>query len=274
MGAILIPVAVVAGLALLFGIGLSIASMVFHVQRDPRVDQVRGVLPGANCGACGFSGCDGYAEAIMAEGTSIDLCPVGGNTVLAQLSVLMGVEPETREGSQARVLCQGNWHTVDMKYRYEGIQDCVSAANLLGGMSACIFGCLGMGSCRRACKFDAISVEDGLARILPSKCTGCGLCVAECPKGIIRMLPVKTAHAVLCSNHERGAISRNNCRTSCIACGLCVKNCPVDAITMDRHLAVIDPHVCTDCGKCAEVCPQHTIRPIRTDVAEWLQRNA
>jgi electron transport complex protein RnfB len=270
MGTILIPVAVVAGLALLFGIGLSITSLVFQVKRDPRIDQVRGVLPGANCGACGFSGCDGYAEAIVTGGKPIDLCPVGGNGVLMQLSSLMGIEAKNIEGSQARVLCQGNWHTVDMKYRYEGIQDCASAANLLGGMSACIFGCLGMGSCRRACKFDAIEVQDGLARILPSKCTGCGLCVAECPKGIISMLPVKTAHTVLCSNHERGALSRKNCRTSCIACGLCVKSCPVSAITMDRHLAVIDPQICTDCGKCAEVCPQHTIRPVRTDAAQWL----
>lgn len=264
MGAILIPVAVVAGLALLFGIGLSITSLVFHVQRDPRIDLVREMLPGANCGACGFSGCDGYADAIVVDGKPVSFCPVGGSVLLGKLAVLMGVEADAQEGKHARVLCQGNWDTVETKYRYEGIQDCASAANLLGGMSSCIFGCLGLGSCMRACKFNAIAVDNGLARILPEQCTGCGLCVAECPKGIIKMLPVNTAHTVLCSNHERGALSRKNCRTSCIACGLCVKNCPVQAIVMDRHLAVIDPKICTDCGKCAEVCPQHTIRPIRT----------
>ncbi len=262
MEAILIPVAVVAGLALVFGIALSITSILFHVDRDPRIDQVREALPGANCGACGCSGCDGYAEAIVTEGKSILLCPVGGSAVVEKLSVLMGIKADAQEGKQARVLCQGNWLTVDMKYKYEGIQDCASAATLLGGMSACIFGCVGLGSCQKACKFDAIAVEDGLARILPEKCTGCGLCVAECPKTIIRMLPVKTAHTVLCSNLERGAVSRKNCKTACIACGLCVKNCPVEAIRMDNSLAVIDPARCTDCGKCAEVCPQKTIRPI------------
>jgi len=260
MSAILIPVAVVAGLALLFGIGLSIASMAFHVHRDPRIDKVREVLPGANCGACGCSGCDGYADAIVTDGKPINLCPVGGAAVLEKLADLMGVAAEAAEGHQARVLCQGNWQTVDMKYKYEGIEDCASAATLLGGMSACIFGCVGLGTCKRACRFDAIEVQDGLARINPDKCTGCGACVAECPKGIIKMLPVRTDHTVLCSNHERGAVSRKNCRTACIACGLCVKNCPVSAIRMDNSLAVIDPALCTDCGKCAEVCPQKTIR--------------
>jgi len=263
MEGILIPVAVVAGLALLFGIALSITSIVFHVRSDPRIEKVRETLPGANCGACGFSGCDGYAAAIVTDGKPINLCPVGGSDVLAKLAALMGVEAEEQAGKKARVLCQGNWQTVEMKYKYEGIQDCASAAVLLGGMSACIYGCVGLGSCVKACKFDAIVVEDGLARILPEKCTGCGMCVAECPKAIIRMLPVKTAHTVLCSNHERGAVSRKNCRTACIACGLCVKNCPVNAIRMDNSLAVIDPILCVDCGKCAEVCPQKTIRAIR-----------
>jgi RnfABCDGE-type electron transport complex B subunit len=260
---ILIPIAVIAGLALLLGIGLSIASKVFHVARDPRIDTVREALPGANCGACGYSGCDGYAEAIATGEAGITLCPVGGAPLVKVLGGIMGIEAEEAVGKQAVVLCQGDWNTVDMKYKYEGIQDCASAAALLGGMSACIFGCLGLGSCQRVCKFDAIVVENGLARILPDKCTGCGACVAECPKGIIKMLPVNTEHTVLCSNHERGAVSRKNCRTACIACGLCVRNCPVNAIKMENSLAVIDPALCIDCGKCAEVCPQHTILAVQ-----------
>jgi RnfABCDGE-type electron transport complex B subunit len=165
---ILIPIAVIAGLALLLGVGLSIASKVFHVARDPRIDTVREALPGANCGACGYSGCDGYAEAIATGEAGITLCPVGGAPLVVSLGGIMGIEAEETVGNQAVVLCQGDWKTVDMKYKYEGIQDCASAAALLGGMSACIFGCLGLGSCQRVCKFDAIVVENGLARILPT----------------------------------------------------------------------------------------------------------
>lgn len=256
---ILIPVAVVAGLALLLGIGLSIASKVFYVAHDPRIDMVREVLPGVNCGACGYSGCDGYAEAVATRGISVNLCPVGGSALAKQLSSIMGVEAEDVLGKHAVVLCQGSWDNVQKKYNYEGIQDCATASELLGGMSACIFGCVGLGSCQRACNFGAIVEENGLARVLPEKCTGCGLCVSACPKRIIRMLPANVRHVVRCSNKEKGSISRKLCKTACIACSLCVKNCPVSAIVMRDNLAVIDPALCIDCGACAKVCPQKSI---------------
>lgn len=257
---IVIPVAVMAGLALLFGVGLAVASRVFHVKADERIALVRDALPGANCGACGFSGCDGYAEAVVVNGQKVSLCPVGGAAVAQMLAQIMQTDADMPEQKKAVVLCQGSWDIVKTKYSYAGIQDCAAAAALLGGMSACIYGCVGLGSCATVCPFGAITVENGLASVNPDKCTACGACVEKCPKGIIRLLPEKDAHVVLCSNHERGQVSRKNCNTSCIACGLCVKNCPENAIAMDNMLAVIDPAKCTNCGKCAEVCPQKTIR--------------
>lgn len=256
---IFLPTAIIGVLALLFGLGLAYASKVFEVKVDERVVRVREALPGANCGACGFSGCDAMAEAVVMEGVKPSRCPVGGQAMVSDISEIMGLSAESTVPVKARVLCQGTWHIAQTKYVYDGIEDCAAATRLLGGMSACVYGCVGMGSCRRACQFDAIEVEDGLARIVPEKCTSCGQCVEACPKGIIRMLPVTGEHTVQCSNHERGNISRTNCQRACIACTKCVKTCPVGAIAMKDQLAVIDPAVCTNCGQCVEVCPMSCI---------------
>jgi Na+-translocating ferredoxin:NAD+ oxidoreductase RNF subunit RnfB len=257
---VLIPVAVIAGLALLFGLGLTLAAKAFHVKTDERIAKVRDALPGANCGACGFSSCEGYAASIVESGAGITSCPVGGAAVAGMLAEIMGVEAAPAGGYKARVLCRGIWDVVKTKYRYAGIQDCASAASLLGGMSSCIYGCVGLGSCATVCQFGAITVANGLAVIDHEKCTGCGACVEKCPKGIIKMLPEQLKHLVLCSNHERGQVSRQNCALSCIGCGLCVKKCPEQAIVMDNLLAVIDPNKCTNCGTCFDVCPRHTIK--------------
>lgn len=256
---LLIPVAVVSGLGLFFGLGLSYASKVFEVKVDERVGQVREMLPGANCGACGFSGCDGLAEAIVKGEAKPDRCPVGGAATAEAISRFMGIDAGTVVAKEARVMCNGTCENVESRYTYFGIDDCHSANALASGMNACRYGCLGLGSCRKACPFDAIVIEDGVAKILSEKCTGCGVCVAECPKRIIHMVPATAGHTVFCSNLDKGAVSRKNCRVACIACRKCEKACPSSAITVENNLAVIDPGKCIDCGECAKVCPQHCI---------------
>lgn len=255
---IVVPVIIISGLGLIFGLALSYASKKFAVEADERIGKVRDVLPGANCGACGFSGCDGYAAAII-EGADINKCPVGGPNVVSQIGEIMGVEAEAGEKFVARVMCAGTWDKVHIKFDYDGIIDCRSAATMAGGPSACVYGCVGMGSCKKVCPFGAIEVENGLARINEKKCNACGKCVTECPKGIIRLIPAKSEYSVACSNHEKGAVSRKNCQVSCIACQKCVKECPAEAISIDNLCAVIDTSKCKNCGKCMEVCPSKAI---------------
>ncbi|NLX76643.1 MAG: RnfABCDGE type electron transport complex subunit B [Clostridiaceae bacterium] len=258
MGAILIPVAIVSGLGLVFGIILSYASVKFEVKGDDRTEKVREALPGANCGACGFTGCDNYAEAIV-NGAEINLCPVGGSELVTRLSEIMGVEAQIGEKTVARVMCNGSWDKVTVKFDYDGIIDCRSAATMAGGPSSCVYGCVGMGSCKKVCAFDAIVVENGLTRIDEKKCSGCGKCVAECPKMIIKMVPSKSEYSVACSNEEKGAVARKNCTVACIACRKCVKECPVGAISIINQRAVIDPVKCENCGACIKVCPTTAI---------------
>lgn len=259
MGVILIPIAIVSGLGIIFGLILSYASVKFEVKVDDRVAKVREALPGANCGACGFTGCDNYAEAI-ANGSEINRCPVGGAELVTRLGEIMGVEAGAGEKMVARVMCNGTWDNVNIKFDYDGIMDCRSASTMAGGPSSCIYGCVGMGSCKKVCAFDAIIVENGLARIDESKCSGCGKCVAECPKLIIKMVPAKSEYTVACSNDEKGAVARKNCKVACIACRKCVKECPREAISIVNMHAVIDPSKCDNCGACIVVCPTNAIR--------------
>ena len=256
---ILIPIAVISGLGLFFGLGLAYASKVFEVKVDERIGTVREMLPGANCGSCGFSGCDGLAEAIVNDGVHPSRCPVGGISVVNAIADYMGVDEGSIDVKVARVLCQGDCDNAVIKYNYVGIKDCHAANALAGGMDACSYGCLGLGSCKNVCQFDAIVVEDGLARIIPEKCTGCGKCVEECPKAIINLIPVLTGFTVKCSSHDKGVVSRKNCKVGCIASQKCVKVCPAEAITMNNNVAVINPEKCVNCGACSENCPQKCI---------------
>ncbi len=256
---IIIPVAVISGLGLVFGLALSFSAKVFAVKVDERITAVREMLPGANCGACGYSGCDGLSEAIVNEGVHASRCPVGGIAVVNSISDYMGVDEGSIDVNVARVLCQGNCDNVMMKYSYTGLDDCHTANALSSGMDACHYGCIGLGSCKKVCQFDAIIVENGLAFIDADKCTGCGKCVSECPKAIITLVPVLSGFTVKCNSHDKGAATRKNCKVGCISCQKCVKVCPVEAIYMENNLAIIDPTKCINCGECAAVCPQHCI---------------
>ncbi|MCX7774395.1 MAG: RnfABCDGE type electron transport complex subunit B [Clostridia bacterium] len=256
---ILLPVAVISGLGLLFGLGLAYASKVFEVKVDERIGKVRELLPGANCGACGFSGCDGMAEAIVNDKVPASRCPVGGASMVAAISDLLGVEEGAVEDKVARLICQGTCQNAETKYAYAGIEDCHAANALAGGMNACSFGCLGLGSCKKVCPFDAIVMADGIAHIDTGRCTGCGKCVSECPKAVIKLVPVLSGFTVLCANQDKGVIAKKNCKVACIACQKCAKACPSSAITVSSNLAVIDPQKCTNCGTCVKECPQNCI---------------
>ena len=256
---LLIPVAVISGLGLVFGVCLAYASKKFEVKIDERVAQVREALPGANCGACGQTGCDGFAEGVVAGNCTINGCPVGGAQVAAKLSEIMGVEAGDMEAKTARVMCAGTDSKCGSKFAYSGVKSCTAAASLHGGPSACSYGCLGMGDCDNVCDFGAIVIENGIARIIESLCTSCGKCVTSCPKKIIKMVPKSSEHTVFCSSLDKGPVVRKNCSAGCIGCTKCTKVCPQNAITMKGALAVIDPELCNNCGECVKSCPTGSI---------------
>lgn len=249
------------GLAAGFGAVLAYASRVFAVHRDPRVERVVEALPGANCGACGFPGCQGFAEALVKGATPEGVfCPPGGNETMVKIAEIMGKAHAQVVPKVAVVYCAGGRSNSVQRVRYEGLEDCRAAMLVGGSPKACVFGCLGFGTCRAVCPFGAVEIdEDGLVHIDAKRCTGCGKCVDACPVRIIRLAPRDMRVHVRCSSHDKGAAAKRVCTVACIACQLCVKKCPHGAIRMDDNLAVIDYAKCTNCGICAAVCPTKTI---------------
>ena len=260
---ILIPAAILAGLGAVFGILLAVASRVFAVEVDERVPQVREALPGANCGGCGYSGCDALAEAIVAGKAEPTACTVGGNAAAQAIAKALGVTVAVQKPKRAVVLCVGDADCAKQKYTYEGAGDCVAAERLAGGSKRCANGCLGEGSCAAVCEYDAISIVNGVAVVDPTKCGGCGACTQVCPKNLLVLVPRDAAFSVNCSSHEKGPAVNSFCRVGCIGCGLCKRVCEHDAIVLTDFLASIDYDKCVGCGKCAEKCPRHVIHPLK-----------
>lgn len=257
MNGITIAIIVVTGVGALCAVILAVASKFMEVKVDERITAVRECLPGANCGACGYAGCDGYAEAVVEGGAKTNLCIPGGADAAKAISSLMGAEFEETAKPVAVVRCKGE--SFDDKMRYVGIDSCAAAKALFGGSHLCTFGCLGYGDCISVCSNEAIYIKDGRAVIDTNLCVGCGLCVGVCPNNVIAVVPSTTAHTVMCVNTLRGADTRKQCSKGCIGCMMCVKNCPEGAITVTNNVASIDPEKCTNCGKCAEVCPTKCI---------------
>ena len=256
---LIIPITIVGIIGLICGIGLSIVSEIMAVPTDEKIAKLREVLPGANCGACGYSGCDAYAEALSKGDCEPGLCAPGGDKANNALGKILGVKVNFGSKQTAVVLCAGTCeHTTD-KMDYRGISTCSAANMMYNGVSACSFGCLGFGDCQKACKFSAVSVKDNKASINSIACTACGACVKACPKGIIKLVPENWNTLVMCSNHDKGIESRKVCDVGCIGCRKCEKVCEFDAIKVDNNLAVIDQEKCTGCGKCALNCPVHCI---------------
>jgi electron transport complex protein RnfB len=260
LSTIMIPVASLGGMAFLFGMGLAYASKKFAIEVDPRVTMIRDVLPGANCGGCGFPGCDGLASAIVSGDVPVNGCPVGGSACANKIAEIMGVEAGDNVRKVARVLCKGDRANCKEKFEYSGIQDCKAAAMVSGGSKSCAYGCLGLGTCVSVCQFGAIEItDDKIARIIPERCVACGECIKECPKHVIQLVPFEQEVVVDCNNEEAGKVVRQKCNVGCIGCQLCVKSCPFDAITFSNNLAKINYEKCRNCMICAEKCPTGAI---------------
>lgn len=263
MTQIIVPIAIVSIIGLVAGVGLSIATIIFHTPVDEKEEAVREVLPGVNCGACGFSGCDGYAKALAAGEAEANLCSPGGKEVQSQIAEILGVEEGEYRKTAAFVRCNGGCQHTNRKMDYEGASTCYAANQLFGGPEACQFGCMGFGDCKVACEYDAITVIDGVAKINPDKCVGCLKCISACPKNLIAMLPAENTSIVACLNLDKGGAVRKTCSVGCITCSRCVKVCPEQAIKIENNVAVIDPDLCTNCGACIEACPQNCILAMR-----------
>ncbi|HAG43558.1 MAG TPA: ferredoxin [Clostridium sp.] len=262
--AILYPVLSLGGLGLLFGLLLGYANDKFKVEVDERIPLVRDCLPGANCGGCGFAGCDAYAEAVVSEGVAPNLCSPGGSACAEKISNILGVSLEESDPKVAYVRCKGTCGLAKEKSLYFGIRDCNEAMNVPGnGSKACIDGCLGLGSCVKVCQFDALEIVDGVARIIEDKCVACGACVNACPKGIIGILPKNSKVRVQCNSKAKGKEVIDVCSVGCITCSLCAKNCPKEAIVMENNLPVIDYDKCVNCGICSNKCPKNSIENLR-----------
>ncbi len=260
VSAIVLPIISLGGMGLLFGAGLAFASQKFAVEIDPRVLAARDALPGANCGGCGYPGCDGFANGVVAGNAPVNGCPVGGPECAQKLAEIMGVEAGDTVKKVARVICKGDSNNCKEKFDYFGIQDCKAASMIAGGSKSCGYGCLGLGTCVKACQFDAIEITEGrVAKIIPERCTACGKCIEVCPKQVIHFAPYEQDVVVDCNNEETGKLVRQKCSVGCIACQICVKACPFDAMEFSNNLAKINYEKCTNCMICAEKCPTKAI---------------
>ncbi len=257
---IMAPV-VLGVLGVIFGSILAFASKVFAVEKDPREEEISAILPGANCGGCGYPGCSGYATAVVKGIAPVTACTPGGAELAAQIGEIMGVTAEVGARKVAEVLCSG--HGCDKtRYDYVGLNDCRAISRVSAGPLQCTHGCLGGATCVSVCQFDAINVIDGVAVVDPDACVGCVQCVEVCPRDLIHMVPLKTKRhvAVRCNSTDKAAVVRKSCDDGCIACNLCVKACPKEgAITVVDNIARINYDICIGCGLCAKACPRGTI---------------
>ena len=258
---LLITAAVAAAIALVLGLALGVFKEIFHVEEDPLIGMIREALPGANCGGCGFPGCDGYATAV-ADGADITKCTAGGKATADKLAEIMGVGAVAVTPMVSVRCCLGGNEIAVKRGHYTGLATC-RGAKIAGGTKLCSWGCIGFGDCVNVCKFGALSMgEDGLPIVNWGLCTGCKVCVAECPQGILRVIPKdKKVVLALCSNRNpvRAAI-RKTCRLGCIKCGICVKQCPEQCIVIDSGIPVVDYDKCTACGTCEQKCPTKIMR--------------
>lgn len=259
MQSILIATVTVGAIGLLIGLLLIMVDKKFKVEVDEKELAVRSYLPGNNCGACGFAGCDALAAAIAKGEAPVNSCPVGGESVANDIGQVMGVEAEVTDKKVAFVKCSGSCSKAVQKCNYVGIHDCASAA--AAGISpwACDYGCFGFGSCAAVCPFNAIQIIDGVAVVDRTKCKACTKCVAVCPKHLIEIIPDDSKYAVACSNKDRGPAVKKVCSSGCIGCKLCEKQCEDDAIHVTDNVAAIDYDKCKSCGKCVEKCPAKSI---------------
>ena len=276
MNVILIAVIVLGAIGLIAALVLYFTSKKFAVKEDPRIGQVNEVLPGANCGGCGFPGCGGMASACVKAADAGSLeglnCPVGGQPVMEKVAAILGMKVEASAPKLAVVRCNGTCENRPRTVIYDGVKSCRIANTTCMGETACAYGCLGCGDCVNAGQFDAIKMneETGLPEVDSTKCTACGACAKACPRYIIEIRVVKGAKkmgvVVECMNKDKGAVAMKACKAACIGCQKCVKVCAFDAVHVENNLAYIDPEKCRNCRKCEQECPKKAIHALNMPV--------
>ncbi len=268
MDILIYTVLTLCALGVLAAVLLYFVARKFKVEEDPRIDEVEKMLPGANCGGCGFAGCRAMAEALVVRDDISELfCPVGGGDTMKSVASYLGKAAPEKEPRVATVRCGGTCEKRPRTNTFDGASSCAVASSLYVGETGCAFGCLGYGDCEAACAFDAIHVnpETGLPEVDADKCTACGACVKACPKNIIELRkkwPKNRAIYVSCVSKDKGAVVMKACKAGCIGCGKCVKVCQFDAITLENNLAFIDSDKCRLCRKCVNECPTGAINII------------
>ncbi len=260
----LIPMVIVAGIGIFAGAILTIASKFMAVKVNEAAVKVREALPGVNCGACGYAGCDDYAASLVNDHTvKANLCTPGGSAVSLKISEILGISFEAAEGKYALVKCSGTFDKTNYVMDFKGIQSCAANKMFYRGRGACSKACLGFGDCVEGCDYGAISMVNGVAKIDKLKCVGCSVCVRKCPNHLIAIVPSGLTTYVGCSSQDNGAKTHRICKTGCIACKKCEEACRFDAIHVADYLAEIDPDKCRNCGMCIKVCPSGIIKSNR-----------
>lgn len=272
MNVIFISILVLGGIGIIAALLLYIVANKFRVEEDPRIDQIEGLLPGANCGGCGQSGCRAFATACVKATTLSGLsCPGGGESVMKKIGEIVGLAAPVTKPMIAVIKCNGTCEARPHRVRFDGYKTCAISSSVAAAVGTCPDGCLGCGDCVEQCPYDAMHMdaETGLPVVNQDKCVGCAVCVAACPRHLIELRPKGPRGLrvfVACSNKEKGAMAMKDCDNACIGCSKCLKECTHDAITINNFLAYIDADKCKLCRKCEAVCPRGSIHAVNFPV--------
>lgn len=265
---IIITVVSLTIMGLVLAVVLYFVAQKFKVEEDPRIDIVEAIMPGANCGGCGYAGCRAFAENCVKSGNIDSMyCPVGGNATMQKVGAALGFEVKEKAPMVAVIRCNGTCANRPRTNDYDGVATCAVKNSLYAGDTGCKYGCLGCGDCVEACQFGALSMDSatGLPVVDEDKCTSCGACVKACPRSIIELRnkgPKSRRIYVDCVNKDKGGVARKACTAACIGCGKCFKVCPFEAITLENNLAYIDFNKCRMCTKCVAECPTGAIHAV------------